>query len=154
VSKSALALFLAEILYKTIRNEEPDPPLFHYIYHSILLLDRMEKGTANFHLWFLTRLLPFLGFQPENNFSPSFPWFDLKNGRFLQSRPLHPVAPSLDESALLSKLFDLDQDDLHTFRLTPSQRKRLLELLIEYYSIHSDSFGKIDSAGIFHDLFQ
>ena len=38
--KNVLALFLSEVLFRVVKDTEPDPRLFDYLYESIHLLDR------------------------------------------------------------------------------------------------------------------
>ena len=57
-----MALFLSEFLYRAIREEAEDRPLFAYLQHSIIWLDECGEGFANFHLVFLMRLSRFWGF--------------------------------------------------------------------------------------------
>lgn len=151
--KSTIAMFLSEIMYKTIRNEETDPELFQFIYESLIHFDLMKEGSSNFHLWFLANLLRFLGLQPQNNYSPAYQWFDLKNGKFLISKPIHPNTPNLEDSAFLAELFALSPDAMHTFTINGTQRSRLLEFLLEYYTIHVEKIGKINSLKILGEIF-
>ena len=44
IIKSTQALFLAELLQKVLKEEESHPDLFEFLYHSIQVLDLMEKG--------------------------------------------------------------------------------------------------------------
>ena len=62
--KSAIALFLSEFLYRAVREEAENRPLFAYLYHSVIWLDECREGFANFHLVFLMRLSRFLGCIP------------------------------------------------------------------------------------------
>lgn len=57
-----MALFLSEFLYRAIREEAENRPLFAYLQHSIIWLDECGDGFANFHLVFLMRLSRFLDF--------------------------------------------------------------------------------------------
>ena len=50
--KSSMALFLSEFLYRAIREEAENRPLFAYLQHSIIWLDECGEGFANFHLVF------------------------------------------------------------------------------------------------------
>ena len=50
--KSSMALFLAEFLYRAIREEAENRPLFAYLQHSVIWLDECREGFANFHLVF------------------------------------------------------------------------------------------------------
>ena len=54
--KNAVSLFITELLSHVIVEEEPNAPLFAYISSSVQLLDRLEKGIANFHICFLYNL--------------------------------------------------------------------------------------------------
>jgi DNA repair protein RecO (recombination protein O) len=60
--KSCIAMFIAEILYKTLKEEEANPGLFDFLIHTIQALDLNEHGTANFHLVFLVHYSRYLGF--------------------------------------------------------------------------------------------
>lgn len=153
VVKSTIAMFLSEIMYKTIRNEETDAELFQFIYESLIHFDLMKEGSSNFHLWFLANLLRFLGLQPQNNYNPTYQWFDLKNGKFLISKPIHPNTPNLEDSRFLSELFALDYHAMNTFSISGNQRSRLLEFLLEYYTIHFEKIGKINSLKILGEIF-
>src|SRR6056297_3707722 len=80
--KRTIALFIAEVLYKSLQEEESNPPLFSYLINQIKMLDLKEEGLANFHLYFLIHLSKYLGFFPQNNYSRSFTFFDMQNGKF------------------------------------------------------------------------
>ncbi|MDE5638030.1 MAG: DNA repair protein RecO, partial [Alistipes sp.] len=56
VRKSTIALFMAEVLYRLVRESEPNGALFDFVWGSVEALDRMTEGVANFHLWFLANL--------------------------------------------------------------------------------------------------
>ena len=71
VRKSTMALFMAEVLYRLVKESEPDSQLFDFVWESIGALDSMEEGVANFHLWFLVNLSRFLGFYPGNEYMPA-----------------------------------------------------------------------------------
>ncbi len=71
--KSAIALFLSEFLYRAVREEAENRPLFAYLYHSVIWLDECREGFANFHLVFLMRLSRFLGLYPNLGMLVSLP---------------------------------------------------------------------------------
>ena len=70
VRKSTIALFMAEVLYRLVRESEPNGPLFDFVWGSVGALDAMEEGVTNFHLWFLANLSRFLGFYPAMPIRP------------------------------------------------------------------------------------
>jgi DNA repair protein RecO (recombination protein O) len=54
ITKSSIAIFLAEILSRVLKEEEANAELFNFLYHSVLLLDEEKEHFANFHLLFYT----------------------------------------------------------------------------------------------------
>ena len=72
-----MALFLAEFLYRAIREEAENRPLFAYLQHSVIWLDECREGFANFHLVFLMRLSRFLGLYPNLEDYHTGDYFDL-----------------------------------------------------------------------------
>lgn len=85
--KSAIALFLSEFLYRALREEAENRPLFAYLQHSIVWLDECGSGFANFHLVFLMRLSRFLGLYPNLEDYHGGDYFDLQNACFTPLRP-------------------------------------------------------------------
>ena len=88
VRRSTIALFMAEVLYRLVKESEPDSQLFDFVWESIGALDSMEEGVANFHLWFLVNLSRFLGFYPGNEYMPGA-WFDACEGSYTVQKPPH-----------------------------------------------------------------
>lgn len=154
VMKSSIVFFLAEIMKKTIRNEEPDKPMFSFLWNSLIELDSLENGVANFHLWFLLQLLGYLGIKPNNNHSEANQWFDLKNGQFLVSKPLYPGSPNTGDSKRIAEILKIESPtQLGTLALNRQNRLALLDIIIEYYSVHFDKIGKIKSLEVLNELF-
>ena len=154
ITKSTIALFLSEILYKTLKEEEPNPQLFDYLYHSIQLLDVNEAGVANFHLVFLVNLTKYLGFYPINNYSTVESLFDPVNGRFVQT--LNATAAQSDRSLgpWMHQLLSLSFDQLDSLQLNHRLRADLLKLLIEFYSLHLSGLNNIKSLPVLQSVFE
>ena len=51
VRKSTIALFMAEVLYRLVKECEPNQRLFDFVWGSVAALDALDEGVANFHLW-------------------------------------------------------------------------------------------------------
>ena len=153
IVKSTISLFIAELLNKVLRSEEPDEHLFDFIYHSLTYFDSLERGAANFHLWFMIKLLGYLGYQLENNRNELLVFFDLKAGRYVAQRPSYPNTPDTEESYLLSKLMSLNIEAIDQFKLAGSVRTRLLETLVECYTVHFDGIGNFNSLKILQEIY-
>ena len=67
IQKSTLALFINELIMKTIGGEEAAPELFGFLYDEIDLLDRTDGSVADFHLNFMAKYSSLLGFSPSGD---------------------------------------------------------------------------------------
>ena len=63
--KSAISIFISEVLYRVVKEGLTDRPLYDMCEKNILLLDAMEEDFSNFHLYFLLEFIMALGFSPE-----------------------------------------------------------------------------------------
>ena len=154
VIKSAIALFLSEILYKTLKEEEPNPSLFDYLYHTIQLIDIKDTGIANFHLVFLLNLTKYLGFYPVNNYSEVESLFDPLNGKFSQSLTSSSVNSDRILSQWVNQLLNLSFDDLESLQLNHQTRNSLLKLIIEFYNLHLGGLTNVKSLLILQSVFE
>ncbi|MBR8707139.1 DNA repair protein RecO [Bacteroides pyogenes] len=152
--KSSIALFLAEFLYRAVREEAENKPLFAYLQHSVVWLDECRQGFANFHLVFLMRLSRFLGLYPNlENYHPG-DYFDLLNACFISSRPrLHASYISPEESARLLRLMRMNYDTMHLFAMNRVERTRCLTIINDYYRLHLPDFPVLKSLEVLKELF-
>ena len=143
--KSSVALFIAEILYKSIREEEANTNLFEFLFHSIQKLDITTGNCANFHLFFMLQLTKYLGFYPNRKYSGKFNFFDLREGVFSEKQPEHPNFISPPLCVYIDMLSETSFEKLNQISISPEHRKRLLEHLIEYYELHLPNMKNIKS---------
>ena len=153
IVKSAIAVFLGEIVYRTVKEEESNLALFQFLELSVLMLDVMDKGVANFHLLFLVKLSKYLGFYPSGEYSVATPFFDCKSGQFVKFEPLHPIHFNQNHSELLSKLLQNDYASPGTISLNGSQRNDFLNQLLNFYAYHLDSVHALKSLPVLNQLF-
>jgi DNA repair protein RecO (recombination protein O) len=151
--KSCVAIFLNETLYRCIRQHGEDQQLFDYLYYSIELLDRSEGNLANFHLIFLMKLSRYLGFSPPERPGGNEQYFDLQHGTFSR----HPVAhPYFISGMLLDQFIALvrcrSAADEPSVKISASERRALLEKILEYYRLHIEGFGEINSHKILEEI--
>lgn len=152
VRKSTIALFMAEVLYRLVREVEPDSPLFGFVRDSVTALDRMEEGISNFHLWFLVQLSAFLGFYPAGEYSEG-DWFDITEGSFVGRFPEHAIAVSRPNSALLASLMGVEAEQLGSLPLSRSQRADFLADMLHYFGYHLDAIDKVQSVRMLGEIF-
>jgi DNA repair protein RecO (recombination protein O) len=151
--RSSLTIFLNEVIYKSIRQQGKDELLFEFLFYSIALLDRLEKGLANFHLYFLLRLTRFLGFFPDKSSFKETAFFDLKTAEFVPKLPPHAFVIEPLQSKFWQQLLESSYENLEQLSIGPADRKVLLDHLLDYYRLHVDNFGEIKSQAVLSELF-
>lgn len=150
--KTSQALFIAELLYKTIRQSDTDTDLFDFLEQSIRYLDQTQQNTAGFHLIFCMQLCRFLGFEP-NTENENFAFFDMLEGCFTQIRPSHKHVIHGPNVQLFAELTRLQYADMEQSALSRTQRNELLDLMLEYYRLHLTDFHGLKSTQVLRDIF-
>lgn len=141
ILKSSIALFLAEVLKKTLKEEESNLPLFNFLAYSFGYLDEIETEISNFHLIFLVKLSSFLGFSPETS-EQVLHEFQLVN--------LRPFS-----SKLMIAFNELLACEYHsTLKINRIQRAELLDILLSFYKIHIDGFGDLRSHAVLKEVLE
>ena len=146
--RGAVALFLAEICRKTIREEESNPILFDFLLKTLDFLDQTDQPIANLHLHFLLHLTSFLGFLPHGEASKETPFFDLQEGFFVETKPAHPFFMNETESSAVQKLLESSLENCHEIALPKPLRKAILTQLLKFYQLHIDHFREVHTPEI------
>jgi len=151
--KNAVALFLAEVLYRSLRESEANPELYSYLSHSIQYFDLLDSGSHTFHLYFLIHLTRFLGFFPTRNHTEDSDWFDLRSGSFCSFSPNHDTCLAPEQANVFSKLMELKREDLSEISIPRNLRNLLIEKILDYYHFHLEGLGEIRSFSILKTVF-
>ena len=152
--KSSIALFLAEFLYRAVREEAENRPLFAYLQHSIIWLDECRDNFANFHLVFLMRLSRFLGLYPNLEDYQKGDYFDMMNACVTPLRPqLHSSYILPEEASRLIMLMRMNYETMHLFAMNRAERTRCLTIMNEYYRLHLPDFPVLKSLEVLKELF-
>lgn len=164
IYKSTMAIFLSEILGKTVRESEANPHLYSFISSSIQILEHTDEGVANFHIHFLTHLCKMLGFMPTDNYSSSAAVFDMATAKFIPApfgaAPYGSMLMSETESMLLHTLMNTPSTNLgklycgaQELQLNGQLRNSYAKRMIEYISHHIGNTIEIKSLDILHQIF-
>lgn len=136
--KTAIAFFIAEVLEKTLKEEEANPVIFQFITDHLLALDKLEINLSWFHIFFLINLMKYLGIQPD----------------ILTDNSCHdPTGFFSDKQAetiiyFLNYPFPLKT----TSRFHHSEKMTLLEKIIIYYQVRYE-ISDIKSYAILREIF-
>lgn len=148
--KSTISLFLAEMLYKSLREESPDEDLYDFLDAALEFFDR-DQFNPNFHLILLMKLSRFLGFAPSGSTEENKQWFDLLNGRFTSdpNASLHMLEPGSTQA-----FFKLTTSGFSSnLCFSAALRRQLLNAIVEYYQLHLEGIGEIKSLPVLIEIF-
>jgi DNA repair protein RecO (recombination protein O) len=141
VVKSTVCLFLTEILYKILREEESNIALFDFLSDSFVFYDKYEKHYMNFHLQFLLKFTGFLGIAPRN------------------AEEMITEIKSSGSTFLISKVEKQCIDQLIQFpyaeyvEMGNQTRRKLLILILRFFQDHFDFLADIKSYRILQEVF-
>lgn len=133
IKKSAAAIFLNEVVNKTIKEESHAADLCTFMIDSFVTLDRMTEGVENFHLIFLLKLSRLLGFGAHN-----------------LNEVLGVRAADNETEKILGDLIVSHYHD--TIAMTNTQRRDILDLLLKFYSDHIESLGEMRSVQVLREV--
>lgn len=145
--RATVAMFLAEVLTAITREGGPDAALWRFLEDSVETLGRLKgNALANFHLVFLTRLATVLGLEPDmSTWSPG-KWFDLSDGFFRRSRPLHDHCLEPRQARMARLLLSLTgYDKLALLPFSRNTRREALETILRYYTLHHSPLDNLHS---------
>jgi len=152
IRKSSLIIFMNEVLYKSIKEEEENEALFQFLFNSIQILDMKKGAIAEFHLLFLVQLSKFLGFFPERNFSESNQTFDLQEGKFIRNTEASDLLMPLPFSKYLFQFLSVNYDSERNLPIPGNLKNDFLDYLLKYYRIHLPEFGELKSHIILREV--
>lgn len=152
VRKSTIALFMAEVLYRLVKECEPNEALFDFVWGSVEALDALEEGVANFHLWFLANLSRLLGFSPGNTYEKGA-CFDVREGLYTLLPPGHGEMMSCENSNYFNDFIECDVRCLGEIGMNRSQRVDFLQGMLSYYGYHLDAIRAVQSVNILREVF-
>jgi len=133
IKKSALAIFIMEVINKTVKEESHAQQLCEFFIHSFITLDQMEDRSENFHIVFLLRMSRMLGF-----------------GAHHVNEVLGARVTSLENEAALDRL--IKSDYLDYVPIQNHQRREILDLVLKFYADHMDNLGEMKSIQVLREI--
>jgi DNA repair protein RecO (recombination protein O) len=154
ISKNAVALFMVEMLTKSLKQPESNPDLFHFTEDCLLETDK-KSGTvlANLPLFFALHLSFFLGFRMTDNYNEEFCFLDMAEGCFVNEQPHHPHFMEGNQASVTAQLLKAQRpDELEEIKLNHDFRRRLLHVYETYYALHIHDFGTLKSLPVLREV--
>lgn len=153
IVKSSIALFIAEIMYKTLREVEPNKPLFDFIYNSIQILDLQNSGIENYHLVFLLLLSKYLGISAVNEEQNSVEFTTIEQPALINKGKGLSLILTAEEKKALNQLHEYSFKNLEKIKIDNNTRVNLLTKFVEYYKLHLEGIGTIKSLSVLKEVF-
>ena len=153
-SKTAIIFFMTELLYKTIREEEANLPLFKHIDSSLSTLDNQSKALGNFPITFMLSTAKLLGIEPRNNYDHLHTLFNLNEGCFVTQPSIFENADNILDHNTSWDLYQYLSQTTNNISIPYPQRNAVLKSLLQYYKIHFETLCDFQSHIILHEMLQ
>jgi DNA repair protein RecO (recombination protein O) len=151
--RSSMAMFLAEVLNATLQQSEGEQALFDFIANAMQRLNAPATSVANFHLAFIWQLARHLGIEPDMSGWAPGRVLDLQDGVCRATPPIHGRFLSPDETQVAARLSAITWENQHLYRFTRQQRAQVLDLMLDYFSLHYANLRSLRSLTILRQLF-
>lgn len=132
IRKNTITLFMAEVLYRTIKDGAGECGLYDWCVKQILMLDALEDGYSNFHIRFLLELCAVLGFRPER-------------------ADILPFCGEYGED--MDAFMTADAAGSMLMPLSGKRRSGMAAALIRYLEFHTDAAINIRSLQVLRELY-
>jgi DNA repair protein RecO (recombination protein O) len=140
IKKSTIGIFIAEILSNLLRGEEePNEGMFDFLQESLLFFDKQSTAYNNFHLQFLNDLSVYLGFSASS-----------ASEMLAEVKPFYTTRVDVLTEAKLDELLACTLSD--SLSLSGQERRTILQIILQFYQIHSNSLKEIKSLKILHEV--
>lgn len=150
IYKQSIALFLAEVLANTLKEEEKNQVQFSFIETSLQWLDQHDSY-ANFHLIFMLLLTKYLGFYPDVD-NHEAEYFDLEEGTFKNVKPFRSFLNG-NKLILFKSIIGIKFDDMERLKWNSESRQIVLDILLQYYEFHLPGFKTPRSLKVLKEVF-
>lgn len=152
IGKSTILLFINEVLYKSIREEEVNKELFNFIEYTLVTLNDTTLPIHSFHLLFLIHLSEHLGFGPALSLTGDEGYFDMLTGVSSETLPDHTYYINGQALVLLRLLIQRDYPQLEGFNYAKTVRFELLDKYLDFFRIHLPDMSELKSVKVLHEI--
>ena len=154
VVKNSIALFMIELLHKSLKQPEVNENLFHFVEDAFIHLDKASAGVvANFPLYFSLHLMHLHGFRFTDTYSTNNTFLDLQEGLFQKEPPQHPYFLEGEKSFVTALLLrTMQPQELEQIRLNKEVRRELLQAYQTFFMLHISDFGVMKTLPVLKEV--
>lgn len=154
IIKNSISVFLGELIFKTLREIEPNPQLFSFFVNSIINLEQIKESAANFHTIFIVDYCKHLGYLPEKNFSKNNNLFEIHSGGFSSPDSITGVFFSKESSQILVNILTKESQNNINLQLNGDSRYNFITDMLRYIGYHQGIEVNIKSLDVLHEVFE
>ena len=153
VRKSAVALYLADFLSRTLHEEAADTELFRFISAALQSFDTAVQNISSFPLCFTIFFLKAMGVLPGQGDDPKGSYLNLAEGRFQEGVPIDPFYISGSELDWYLRIAAENNFGVTGFPIPKVTERVLLEKMIRFASHHFSGTDNLKSYEILKSVF-
>jgi len=132
IRKTTIALFLNEMINKSVKDQSNAESIFSFLMNSFISLDQLD-AIENFHLQFLIKLSRHLGFGPH-----------------APKEVLDGLKVTAEDDQALQSLLDCDYG--RPMNISYESRRNILDLLLTFYHRHIENLGEVRSIDVLKEV--
>ena len=152
IQKSSVIVFLSEVVNGVLKEDiGQNKSLFNFMINSLSWYDKIDICN-NFHIKFMIELSRFIGFYPNIN-SQEDDSFCLLSGTTTSIRSSEKIISGQDFK-VFKQILGTKFEDLYMIELSNELRIKMLNYLIDYYSLHLQLFKTPKSIDVFAKIFK
>jgi DNA repair protein RecO (recombination protein O) len=154
ITKNAVAVYMVEVLQKSLKQPEANADLFHFCEDAFLNLDTAnDEITANFPIYFSLQLAPFLGIGLQDNYSEIKNVFNIPEGNFSDLNAAGSDHLSVGVSYHIAQLLKaIHPESLTEIKMNRNMRQAILKSLESYYGWHVPEFGSMKTLAVLSEV--
>ena len=152
IKKSSVIVFLSEVVNGVLKEDiGQNKSLFNFMANSLSWYDKIDTCN-NFHIKFMIELSRFIGFYPNIN-KQEDNFFCLISGT-TTSIESSEKSISGQDFRIFKQILGTKFEDLYMIELSNELRIKMLNYLIDYYSLHLQLFKTPKSIDVFAKIFK
>lgn len=153
IRKSTVAIFLTEVLNKTLKETAPSKEKYEIIASLIDYYDHAEFSSI-FHHYFIIKLIHLLGIFPNYGYNKSIDLLNIRSGKFEYTNQPDSSYFSLETSRAFKLISGTNFDSLNSLNIDKKTKKQLLSDLVNYLETQTEiRGGSIQSYKILEAVF-
>lgn len=153
-AKTLTAMFLAEVLEKSLRQAPADTVLTDFLFSAIKTLDHITSPTAiaNFSLLFMIKFAEHQGIAPDFGGWTPKSILDMQESVLRGSAPLHRHWLTSAQTRLARTLTIIPLYRSGLLKLSKATRRDALDTILNYFTLHHINLSNLQTLPILREL--